>query len=144
MGKVLVNHRAEQTVTVQPHRAQWSGMRIRHLPQYQTPGGGYVDDAEGRPVAKGTVRYEALVLQIELLVGGELSHVSSRQLSDRGWPLKVAPEEGLAHLTAEGGRVAPHPVPGRGANGAACWFPSARGVDGRCGRHGNHTVALRG
>ena len=78
VGKVLLAHRAGQTVTVQPYRAQWSGMRFRHLPEYQDPGGGYLDEAGGWPVTKETVRHEAPVLQEELLMGGGLSHGPAR------------------------------------------------------------------
>ena len=82
VGKVLVNLRQEQSVTVQPYRGQWSGMKVVHLPQFQTPNG--YSDSPVPNIAKEQVRYEALVLQVELLVGGELTHGSARTLHDRG------------------------------------------------------------
>ena len=54
--------------------------------------------AAGHPPAKDIVRYQALVLQVELRQGGELTYSSSRTLSDRGWGLSVEPEEALQFL----------------------------------------------
>ena len=82
VGRVLVNMRDDKTVLVQPHVGRWSRVRVIHLPLYQTANG-YVTEV-GPTIAKETVRYEALVSQVELLHGGELSHGSTRRLSDRG------------------------------------------------------------
>ena len=40
-------------------------------------------------MARETIRYEALVLQVGFLAGGELSHSTCRRLSDRGWGLYI-------------------------------------------------------
>jgi hypothetical protein len=68
-----------------------------HLPQYQTPEG-YSTTATASPEARETVRYEALVLQVELLRGGELTYGSARTLSNRGWGLQMSLEDRLAGL----------------------------------------------
>ena len=86
VGKVLINHREDRRVTLQPHRGCWRAVRVVHLPQFQTREG-YADS--GADIAKETVRYEALVAQVELLQGGELTFSSSRVLEKRGWGLLV-------------------------------------------------------
>ena len=69
------------------------------MPQYQTRNG-YQDS--GEEIAKETVLYAALVAQVELLMGGELTHSSSRLLEKRGWGLllerKPGEEEAIAAL----------------------------------------------
>ncbi len=56
-----------------------------------------VDDSlttEVRPRrAEACVQYAALVSQVELLIGGELTHGCSRKLSDRGRGLAKEVEE---------------------------------------------------
>jgi len=52
-----------------------------------------VDCVVTSTVAKEQVRYEALVLTVELQVGGALSHGSARSLYDRGWGLFIEREE---------------------------------------------------
>ena len=71
-----------------------------HLPCYQTPEG-YSLEA-GPQIAKETVRYEALVSQVELLVGGELTAGSARRLSDRGWGLLMSEEDTVAYIRQAG------------------------------------------
>ena len=51
-----------------------------------------VDPTRGRP-AEAIVLYAALVLQVELLQGGELVHASARRLSDRGGGLGISEQE---------------------------------------------------
>ena len=86
VGKVLVNNREDRRITLQPYRGCWHMVRVVHLPQFQTRDG-YAD--EGEEPAKETVRYDALVLQVELLVGGELRYGSARSLQRRGWGLLI-------------------------------------------------------
>ena len=101
VGKVLVNHRGDRRLTVQPHRGTWKQVRVVHLPQFQTREG-YAD--EGTDMAKETVRYEALVAQVELLQGGELTQSSSRLLEKRGWGLLVNErEQDQAAMMSQGG-----------------------------------------
>ena len=40
-------------------------------------------------IAQEVIKYEALVQQVELLAGGELTHGSARRLLDRGWGLYI-------------------------------------------------------
>ena len=83
IGRVLINDSENQTITVQPYEAQWSGARLAHRPLFQTPYGQTI--VPGPTEAQRSVRYEAPVLEVELLAGGELSHGSTKRLSDGGW-----------------------------------------------------------
>ena len=91
VGLVLVNHREQQEITVQPHRGKWGGVRVVHTPLFSSPEGEV--GGPGHPTLKAQVRYQALVLQVELLAGGELTYGSSRTLSNRGWGLMLEEEE---------------------------------------------------
>ena len=100
IGKILVNHRGEQQVTLQPYSNEWERVRVVHRPQYQTTHG--YTTVLVTSVAKETIRYEAMVLQVELLVGGELAYSSARRLSDRGWGLLIEKEGEVAHVLLMG------------------------------------------
>ena len=39
VGLVLVNHREDKRLTVQPHRGHWKQVRVVHVPQFQTRAG---------------------------------------------------------------------------------------------------------
>ena len=80
-GKVFTNHRDEKRVVLQPRRGHWQGTRVVHLPQFQTDAG--YTDLVGPMEAKESVRYEALVLHVELLTAGELVHSSCRSRMER-------------------------------------------------------------
>ena len=82
IGRVLVNNRDQKQVFIQPYRAMWTGTRLVHRPLFQTAEGYSL--TPGPTEAKETVRYEALVSQVEQLTGGELTHGCLRRLSDRG------------------------------------------------------------
>jgi hypothetical protein len=84
VGGVVLNDRESSMVTVQPYRGKWGRVRIIHVPQYQTRNG--YCDSPGKP-AHEVIPYAALVLQVELLKGGELMHGSSRSLESGGWGL---------------------------------------------------------
>ena len=96
IGKVIVNHRVGMEVILQPYKGVWVGARVVHKPLYQTPEG--YTTAENLNPAKETIRYEALVLQVEQLAGGELAYGCSRRLSLRGWGLQLDEEETLRRL----------------------------------------------
>ena len=70
--------------------------------------------------AEVTVLYPALVLQVELLSGGELTHGSARTLSDRNWGLEMEVVEEVAYFRTVGevgdrvASVAPPPQIPRG------------------------------
>eukprot|EP00969_Alexandrium_andersonii_P185867 8212741-Alexandrium_andersonii.AAC.1 len=68
-------------------QGDWRGVRVHHQLLWQTREGYSIDPAAGEP-ARETVRYEALVYQVELLQTGELSLGSARKLIDRGWGLR--------------------------------------------------------
>ena len=134
VGKVIAHdrsHREGQQVVVQPHKGVWRLVRLVHLPQYQTPDG-YSTTVTSAPEARETVRYEALVLQVELLKGGELAYGSARTLSNRGWGLHMDLEERLAGLR-ESARLYQNWPPGgeytkHGGNGSASGPASATGT----------------
>ena len=64
VGKVMANTRKEQKVTVQPCKGVWSGVKVKHVLQFEGRGGHF--DTGGMP-AREMIRYEALVLHVELL-----------------------------------------------------------------------------
>ena len=86
VGKVVRNHPEGQNVTVQPYKGIWKQLKVCHYPLSRAPDGTLTMSATSTPASE-TVRYAALVLQVELLVGGEINHGSARALSDRGWGL---------------------------------------------------------
>ena len=96
IGRVLVNDRDRQTVMLQPYEGQWSGIRIAHRPYYQTNAGYSLEP--GPDEAKETVRYDALVSQVELLTGGELTQGCARRLSERGWGLLICEKKVVCFL----------------------------------------------
>ena len=51
------------------------------------------------------MRYEALVSQVELLHGGELTSSSTRRLSDRGWGLLISEPDQVAFIRDAGARA---------------------------------------
>ena len=69
-------------------------MQLVHRLQYQSPEG--YTSTVGPILAEETVRYEAIVAQVERLTGGELTHGSARRLSDRGWGLLLKQDEACA------------------------------------------------
>ena len=97
VARVLRNLPEEQRVLVQPYKGVWRQVRVCHLPLFLSQQGAVTTDPSSRGVEE-SVRYSALVLQVELLVGGELTHSSAPTLSNRGWGLCVEPEEVLAHF----------------------------------------------
>ena len=82
IGRVLINDRDRQMVTLQPYEAMWSGVRVVHRPCFQTPAG--YSTVPSSYEAKESIRYDALVSQVELLTGGELTHGCSRPLREAG------------------------------------------------------------
>ena len=94
--ELLVNNKNEQNVVVQPYRDVFAGVRVQHKPQY-------LDRNECRtsevgPIAQEQVKYQALVLAVELLTWGELMHGYARSLSARGWGLLFEEKENIAFL----------------------------------------------
>ena len=87
IGRVIVNERDQGSVVLQPYAGVWSGSRVVHRPYYQTSAGYSL--VPGPRGAQEKIRYEALVLQVELLTGGELAHGSARRLSNGGWGLFI-------------------------------------------------------
>ena len=77
VGKVLRNYQEGQNVTIQPYKGIWRRLRVCHYPLYRAQDGTLTMSAT-TTLANETVRYSALVLQVELLVGGELNHGSAR------------------------------------------------------------------
>ena len=94
----MVNERENSRIIVQPYEGHWSGARVVHRPYFQTPYGRTLVPCSD--VEKESVRYEALVSQVELYTGGELTHGSARRLSDRGWGLLINTNESLRFLYA--------------------------------------------
>ena len=99
VGRVLRNEREEQRVLVHQHRGVWQGVRVAHLPLFLSPVG--IEQTEvTEKRAEVLVPYAALVRRVELLVGGELTHGSARELSDSGWGLRMVQEEQVRCLRA--------------------------------------------
>ena len=96
IGKILINNKDDQTVVIQPYRGVWAGVRVQHKPQYLDRDEGRTDEVG--PVAQDQIKYEALVLAVELLSGGELMHGYARSLSARGWGLLLEEKETVAFL----------------------------------------------
>ena len=80
VGRVVSNNPFAQEITVQPHRAVWGRTKLRFLPLFletRDEGGRWtVEAAAGREPASAVVLYPALVLEVELLSGSELSWFS--------------------------------------------------------------------
>ena len=129
VGRVLARDsalKAQRLVVVQPMQADWKGVRVVHRLAWQSRRGYSTDPAEGEP-ARETVRYDALVLEVELLGSGELALGSARELIDRSWGLRVHVEDGaeaLRALIGVAGRGVPVPSAGSGPGGAGS-SPSA-------------------
>ena len=70
VGRVLVNERDQSRVVLQPYEGHWDGNRVVHRPLFQTPMGYSL--VPGPQVAKETVSYSALVLQVVRYAGGQL------------------------------------------------------------------------
>ena len=90
VGVVLHNDRVRQVVVVQLHRACMEGAFVTHKPLWQ-----YHDRVSTEQVtlaASAIVRYEAIVLQVELRTKGEMTQGHSRTLTDRGWGLLLDEE----------------------------------------------------
>ena len=138
------SHRQGQQVIVQPHQGVWRLVRLVHLPQYQTPDA-YSTTVTSAPEAREAVRYEALVLQVELLRGGELAYGSARTLSNRGWGLHMDLEERVAGLR-ESARLYQSWPPGgmytrRGEDGSASGLASTTGAI--TGGHEQGTLSVK-
>ena len=97
IGRVLINHREDQKVTLQPHRGKWGLVRVLHVPQFQTRNG--YSDLPSASLAKEIILYAALVKQVELLQGGELTHGDARSLSKGGWGLLLDQAETVRYLS---------------------------------------------
>ena len=82
---------------MQHYEGLWSGVYIVHRPSYQTTFG--ETTVPGPLIVKRTVEYAALVQQVELLSGGELTQGSARCLANRGWGLLININESLRFLT---------------------------------------------
>ena len=70
IGRVLVNDRERLLVILQPYDAHWHRTKIIHRPYYQTPYGYSLVPTPHE--ARVSVRYEALVMQVELYPGSSL------------------------------------------------------------------------
>ena len=88
IGRIIWNDVAGQRVTLNPFKGIWKQLRVCHYPLYLAEGGTLTTEAKDKK-AEATVLYAALVLEVELLSGGELVHGAARTLSDRGWGLKM-------------------------------------------------------
>ena len=93
VGRVIRNEQVEQRILVQPSRGVWVGTRIVHRLEYLTVEGAITTEALDNRRREETVKYAALVSQVELLTGGELMHGCSRRLEKGGWGLKIEVEE---------------------------------------------------
>ena len=97
VGKVSSNIREEQSVILQPHRAEWSGVSLQHKPQFQDREG-YSDEMRG-DVAAERVLYQTLKFQVELLQDGQLTHGSVAKMK-QSWGLYVPPAE-VANMVSD-------------------------------------------
>ena len=85
------NDRVRQVVVVvQLHRACMEGAFVTHKPLWQHHD--RVSIEQGTLAASAIVRYEAIVLQVELRTKGEMTQGHSRTLTDRGWGLLLDEE----------------------------------------------------
>ena len=91
VGKVLKNLGNAQRVEVQPYKGVLHLVRVCHRPLFVGAEGQATTEPTGT-IMKDSITYAALVLQVELLSGGELIHSAARTLSDRGWGLKSKPK----------------------------------------------------
>ena len=101
----------DQRVLVKPYKGVWRQVRVCHVPMYLEYGTAITTPTDRR--LEESVRYSALVLQVELRNGGELTHSSARMLSGRGWGLLVEPAEQLAHVRAASEKDGEHAPLGR-------------------------------
>ena len=124
VGRVLINDRDKPMLVLLPYSGQWSGVKAVHRPYFQTPNG--YTATPGPEVAKQSVRYEALVSQVKLMSGGELSHSCARRLSEGGWGLLVEENESLRWLCEirQDGKERVLML----AQGNGCSFPSLPGT----------------
>ena len=91
VGVVLQNDRVRQVVVVaQLHRACMEGAFVTHKPLWQHRD--RVSTDQGTLAASAIVRYEAIVLQVELRTKREMTQGHSRTLTDRGWGLLLDEE----------------------------------------------------
>lgn len=84
IGRVLVNERDAMAVDLQPYHSMFHKTVAVHRPLYQTPTGYTLTPGKE---AIERISYAALVLQVELLSGGELSHRSASSLRKGEWGL---------------------------------------------------------
>eukprot|EP00969_Alexandrium_andersonii_P043197 1894119-Alexandrium_andersonii.AAC.1 len=80
-------------------RGGWQGARARRQLLWQTREGYSANPTGGEP-ARETVRYEALVYQVELLQSGELALGPARELIDRGRGLRLGSTDDVGALRA--------------------------------------------
>ena len=80
-----------QSVSLQPHEGCWHRVKVVHRPLYLSRAGHTQEPTDQWAVQ--AVSYAALVKRVQLLKDGELGHVDSRELSLRGWGLKVRPAD---------------------------------------------------
>ena len=86
VGKVLENRRDDQQVVVHQYRGLWKQVRVVHVPAFLGANGEVLDPraaVRGSAPSQVTVLYAALVLQVELQAGGELTYTSASTLSKR-------------------------------------------------------------
>ena len=98
VAKVIKNLPADERVLVQPFKGVWRHVRACHIPLYVAEQGGHITTEPSVRRLEESVRYSALVLQAELLAGGELTYGSARTLSNNGWGLLVDNAEQVAHF----------------------------------------------
>ena len=92
-----MNEREQQVVDLQPYESSWHNVHIVHRPYFQTPFGYTTVPNHKEAVAR--IRYEALVMQVELMTGGELSAGSARRLANRGWGLSIKTNDAVRFLS---------------------------------------------
>ena len=98
VSKVIKNLPADERGLVQPYRGVWRQVRVCKIPLYFAEQRGHVTTELSTRRLEDSVRHAALVLQVELLTGGELTCGSARMLSNSGWGLLVEDAEQVVHI----------------------------------------------
>ena len=94
VGRVLKNERPENRVLLHAHRGRFQGFRVIHLPEYREAGAITLTTTDD--LHQALTLYSALIMTVELLVGGEINHSGTRSLSNNGWSLEVTTDEIVA------------------------------------------------
>lgn len=95
-GRVMVNDPPKFEVWVQPYKAVWHRTELVHRPLFESSEGLTTESTPRE--ARESVEYEALVLQVGMLSGGEPGHGAAGTLGDRGWRLLINKNESLQTL----------------------------------------------